>query len=183
MPDTPPVLKAQPDAGKPLSLDPVDRQIRESNRQTERTSPPIPSKAEGPVLSGAEGPMSTQAESTARKHPTALYCPGADAGTGEQSGFENCPGRSEACGHCGQPGRSQVRRPDLRPRKIFPQNSCHPTSRDRHVATDESPLRRVKWTTVLRVDSEQLTQILDIDAGISIPLRTGGKITSVRPFR
>ena len=63
MPDTPPVLKAQPDAAKPLSLDPVDRQLRESNHQAEHTSPPvlsgvegpIPSKAEGPVLSGAEG--------------------------------------------------------------------------------------------------------------------------------
>ena len=54
VPDTPPVLKAQPDAGKPLSLDPVDKQKRESNRQTEHTLQPLPGKAEGSALSGAE---------------------------------------------------------------------------------------------------------------------------------
>lgn len=36
--------------------------------------------------------------------------------------------------------------------------------------------------TVLRVDSEQEKEFLDLDAGISIPLRTGGKITLSVPF-
>jgi hypothetical protein len=181
-PDTPPVLKAQPNAAKPLSLDPVDRQIRESNRQTELTSPPTPSKAEGPVLSEAEGtdgplkpkaqPESTQQLSIAQARTLALENNldlkiaqvdpklAATAVSEEQAKFDDLIF-----------ARAKYSRKQLSP---------DITEIDTLLPTD--PTSPSKGTTVLRVDSEQLKQFLDIDAGISIPLRTGGKITLGVPF-
>ena len=182
VPDTPPVLKAQPNAGKPLSLDPVDKQIRESNRQTEQTTPPIQSKAEGAVLSGAEGadgplkpkakPESTQQLSIAQARTLALENNldlkiaqvdpklAATAVSQEQAKFDDLIF-----------ARAKYSRKQLPP---------DITEIDTLIPTD--PTSPSKGTTVLRVDSEQLKQFLDIDAGISIPLRTGGKITLSVPF-
>ncbi len=44
------------------------------------------------------------------------------------------------------------------------------------------PASSLAGQTVLRVDSEQLKTFLDFGAGISIPLRTGGKVTLSAPF-
>lgn len=44
------------------------------------------------------------------------------------------------------------------------------------------PASSLDGQTVLRVDSDQLKQFLDFGAGISIPLRTGAKITLSVPF-
>ncbi|MDO9049486.1 MAG: TolC family protein [Methylobacter sp.] len=54
------------------------------------------------------------------------------------------------------------------------------TEIDKFVAADpNSPLAGQE---ALRVDSEQKKEFLDFDAGISIPLRTGGKITLIAPL-
>ena len=174
VPDTPPVLKAQPDAGKPLSLDPVDRQKRESNHQTEHASPPIPSKAEGPVLSKAEGPKappeSTRQLSIAQARTLAL---------------EN--------------------NLDLKIAQVDPKIAATVISQE-EAKFDDLIFARVKYAskntpaqnldvvtlTPANPDSKgevdkltaipQLTEILEMDAGVIIPLRTGAKITVSAPF-
>jgi outer membrane protein TolC len=168
VPDTPPVLKARSDARKPLSLDPIDRQKKENNRQTELTTPPIPSKAEGPKAP----PESTQQLSIAQARTLALENNldlkiaqvdpklAATAVSQEQAKFDDLIF-----------ARAKYSRKQLPP---------DITEIDTLVPTD--PTSPSKGTTVLRVDSEQLKQFLDIDAGISIPLRTGGKITLSVPF-
>ncbi|MEW6038796.1 MAG: TolC family protein [Pseudomonadota bacterium] len=44
------------------------------------------------------------------------------------------------------------------------------------------PTSSVKEFSALRIDAEQLKKSLEFDAGISIPLRTGGKVTLSLPF-
>ncbi|MGZ8184786.1 MAG: TolC family protein [Methylobacter sp.] len=46
----------------------------------------------------------------------------------------------------------------------------------------EDPNSPLSEQTALRVDSEQLKKFLNLDAGITVPLRTGGKVTLSFPF-
>jgi outer membrane protein TolC len=180
VPDTPPVLKAKPDAGKPLSLDPVDSQKRESNRQREHTLQPLPGKVEGSALSGAEGvddkfkpkaqPESTRQLSIAQARTLAL---------------EN--------------------NLDLKIAQIDPKIAATVISQE-EAKFDDLIFARVKYAskntpaqnldvvtlTPANPDSKgevdkltaipQLTEILEMDAGVVIPLRTGAKITVSAPF-
>ena len=180
VPDTPPVLKAQPDAGKPLSLDPVDSQKRESNRQTEHTLPPLPGKVEGSALSGAEGvddkfkpkaqPESTRQLSIAQARTLAL---------------EN--------------------NLDLKIAQIDPKIAATVISQEEakfddlifarvKYASKNTPAQNLDVVTLTPANPEskgevdkltaipQLTEILEMDAGVVIPLRTGAKITVSAPF-
>ena len=173
--DTPPLLNAHPDAGKPLSLDPIDKQKRESNLEPERTSPPP-----NPALSGAKGtdaplkpkaqPESTQQLSIAQARTLAL---------------EN--------------------NLDLKIAQVDPKIAATVISQE-EAKFDDLIFARVKYAskntpaqnldvvtlTPANPDSKgevdkltavpQLTEILEMDAGIVIPLRTGAKITVSAPF-
>ena len=175
MADTPPLLNAHPDAGKPLSLDPIDKQKRESNLEPERTSPPP-----NPALSGAKGtdaplkpkaqPESTQQLSIAQARTLAL---------------EN--------------------NLDLKIAQVDPKIAATVISQE-EAKFDDLIFARVKYAskntpaqnldvvtlTPANPDSKgevdkltavpQLTEILEMDAGIVIPLRTGAKITVSAPF-
>jgi outer membrane protein TolC len=172
VPDTPPVLKARPVAGKPLSLDPADRQKRESNRPAEHASPPIPSKSEGadvPLKPKAQ-PESTKKLSIAQARTLAL---------------EN--------------------NLDLKIAQVDPKIAATVISQE-EAKFDDLIFARVKYAskntpaqnldvvtlTPANPDSKgevdkltaipQLTEILEMDAGVVIPLRTGAKITVSAPF-
>jgi outer membrane protein TolC len=180
VPDTPPLLKAQPDAGKPLSLNPVERQKKESNYTTEPTSPPIPGKAEGPVLSGAEGTDGSLKPKTQPENTRQLSI--AQART---LALEN--------------------NLDLKIAQVDPKLAATVISQE-EAKFDDLIFARVKYAskntpaqnldvvtlTPANPDSNgevdkltavpQLTEILEMDAGVVIPLRTGAKVTISAPF-
>jgi len=183
VPDTPPVLKAQPEAGKPSSLKPVDTQKRDNPVQTESGLPSAktaPVETEGPTLSGveeAEGKLKSKVQPETSKQLSIAQA--------RTLALEN--------------------NLDLKIAQVDPKIAATVISQE-EAKFDDLIFARVKYgsknTPAQNLDVitltpanpdlkgevdkltavPQLTEILEMEAGVVIPLRTGDKITVSAPF-
>lgn len=192
-PDSPPAPKAQPEAKKQLSLEPAHTQEMESSLQTEQALPPakhVLSKDEGAVQSGAERPVpgiveKSDSPSASKSQPEASkQLSIAEARTlALENNLDLQIAQIDPKIAATAVSQEQAKFDDLifaRAKYSRKQLPADITEIDTLIPTN--PTSPIEGGTVLRVDSDQLKQFLDFDAGISIPLRTGGKITLSVPF-
>jgi len=168
-----------------LSVEQALPKFRERRPQTGRTSPPakpVLSKVEEPVLSGIEGPDSPSAPKAQPEAGKQLSI--AEARTlALENNLDLQIAQIDPKLAATAVSQEQAKFDDLIfARAKYSRKQLPPDITEIDTLQPTDPTSPSKGTTVLRVDSEQLKQFLDFDAGISIPLRTGGKITLSVPF-
>lgn len=185
-PNVPPVPTTQPDAGKQLSMEPMRTQDMKSTLQPDQALPPVK-----PVLSKVEGPVQNKAE-----EPDSLAAPNAQPEASKQLSIAEA--RTLALEN----------NLDLKIAMVDPKIASTVVSQEEAKFDDlifarakfgnkNTPAQNLDVVTFTPSEASspalkgqvdkltavpQRTEILEMDAGVVIPLRTGAKVTLSMPF-